>query len=274
MIYASRYLRLSTPYMQGPDVAEVQQKLSAKGFYAFPPDGVFQPRTDAAVRAFQAANDLVVDGVLGPVTWSRLNGAQQVNQFNISIDLVQRVLTLYRDSAFIKSYQVAVGKPDTPTPLGSWVIIEKTLNPGGPFGARWMRLNVPWGAYGIHGTEQPSSIGTYVSHGCVRMYNQDVIELYDLVVIGTPVNIIGNAYTGRLLAEGVAPGSDIAEVQRKLSYLGYYNGDIDGVYNPLTRQAVINFQKDKDLAPDGIVGPWTYETLQKAYDVATGSREP
>ncbi|MGD0152339.1 MAG: L,D-transpeptidase [Thermacetogeniaceae bacterium] len=118
-----------------------------------------------------------------------LNDALQARNNSITIDLNNRVLTLYRDSQLFKSYPVAVGAPDSPTPTGNWTIAEKIANPGGPFGSRWMGLSIPWGSYGIHGTNMPDSIGTYASHGCVRMFNEDVIDLYNLVSIGTPVQI-------------------------------------------------------------------------------------
>lgn len=274
MVYASRYLRLATPLMRGPDVLEAQQRLRANGFDPGPLDGVYGRQTEAAVRSFQAANGLLVDGIIGPSTWSRLSGEPSDQQYNISIDVVQRILTLYRDSSFVKNYPVAVGTPDTPTPLGDWTITEKTENPGGPFGVRWMRLSVPWGGYGIHGTDNPASIGTYASHGCVRMFNEDVAELYDLVPVGTYVSIFGGAYTGRLLREGVEPGNDIAQVQTRLKFLGYYDGVVDGIYGLLTRQAVVAFQRDQGLEPDGIVGPQTYSALQRAYDIATGNQQP
>lgn len=87
---------------------------------------------------------------------------------------------------------VLVGKPSTPTPKGSFKIKNKALNPGGPFGARWMGLTATGGSYGIHGTNNPNSIGHAASAGCVRMYNHDVIELYNTVPIGTIVNIYFN----------------------------------------------------------------------------------
>lgn len=75
----------------------------------------------------------------------------------------------------------------TQTPTGNFVIINKAPNPGGPFGTIWMSLSKQH--YGIHGTNDPSSIGQSVSHGCIRMYNEDVEELAATVSIGTRVRI-------------------------------------------------------------------------------------
>jgi lipoprotein-anchoring transpeptidase ErfK/SrfK len=61
------------------------------------------------------------------------------------------------------------------------------MNPGGAFGARWMRF---YNGYGIHGTNNPASIGKAVSNGCVRMFNRDVIQVYSKVDYGTPVRIV------------------------------------------------------------------------------------
>jgi len=72
-------------------------------------------------------------------------------------------------------------------PAGTFTIINKQVNPGGPFGTRWMGLSQPH--YGIHGTNNPASIGTAASNGCIRMYNEDVNELFNLVSVGTPVTI-------------------------------------------------------------------------------------
>jgi lipoprotein-anchoring transpeptidase ErfK/SrfK len=80
-----------------------------------------------------------------------------------------------------------IGKPSTPTPKGNFKIINKAINPGGPFGARWLGLNKK--GYGIHGTNNPSSIGKAVSNGCIRTYNQNIIELSNIVPIGTEVLI-------------------------------------------------------------------------------------
>lgn len=111
-------------------------------------------------------------------------------QYNIVINTKQHTLTLYKDNNVYKVYKVGVGKPSTPTPKGNFKIINLAVNPGGPFGVRWLGLNVPGGGYGIHGTNNPSSIGYAVSNGCVRMHNKDVMELSKIVPIGTEVKII------------------------------------------------------------------------------------
>lgn len=108
--------------------------------------------------------------------------------YSITINRASRTLTVYRNGQWYKSYPVAIGKPTTPTPAGTYTIINKAINPGGPFGARWLGLSLPH--YGIHGTNSPSSIGKAVSNGCVRMYNNDVIELANTVPIGTVVRIV------------------------------------------------------------------------------------
>jgi len=94
----------------------------------------------------------------------------------IIVSIAAKTLSLYRDGRLVKSYPVATGKPTTPTPRGTFTIINKQVNPGGPFGTRWMGLSQPH--YGIHGTNNPASIGTAASNGCIRMYNEDVNELF------------------------------------------------------------------------------------------------
>ncbi|KNZ70949.1 ErfK/YbiS/YcfS/YnhG family protein [Thermincola ferriacetica] len=279
MLFSSRFLRLMTPYLSGPDVKAVQERLVDLGYYKGRVDGVFDPATANAVVAFQKSRGLKADGVVGPDTWSALGTDMAVSAapgqgYRIFIDTERFRLSLFKDGVHQATWPVAVGKPSTPTPIGDWVITEKIMNPGGPFGARWMRISVPWGGYGIHGTDNPASIGTAASHGCIRMYNEDVIKLYDIVGIGTPVKITGRVFTGRLLQIGVPPGSDIVQVQQRLQTLGYYKEELDGQFGPTTRNAVIAFQRARGLVPDGIVGSRTYEELEKAYDQALGLRYP
>lgn len=108
--------------------------------------------------------------------------------FSITINTMNKTLTLYRNGRLFKVYPVAVGKPTTPTPIGTFTIVNKQINPGGPFGSRWMGLSKPH--YGIHGTNNPASIGTSASNGCIRMYANDVQDLFNFVSVGTVVNIL------------------------------------------------------------------------------------
>lgn len=279
MIYASRYLRVTAdPPMEGIDVKNVQERLKELGYYTGDITSIYDKATAEAVRNFQAEFGLLADGVVGPDTWNAIGLSEESlqyfdSQYFITIDLDAKQLVLKEAQNVIRTYPVAVGKPSTPTPIGNWRIIQKTLNPGGPFGARWMRLNIPWGGYGIHGTDDPQSIGKAVSHGCVRLLNEDVIELYDIVPLGTGVNIVGTASTGRILQVGVERGPDVQRVQNILNRAGYYSGSIDGIYGPQTRDAVIAFQRDYGLVADGIVGPNTYEALGKVEDTLNNNRQ-
>ncbi|MCC3359406.1 L,D-transpeptidase [Bacillus sp. REN16] len=105
----------------------------------------------------------------------------------IVISLSKHKLELFDGKRLVKVYPIAVGKMVTPTPNEALTIINKQPNPGGPFGVLWMGLSKPH--YGIHGTNNPASIGKSVSHGCIRMFNHDVLELSSKVPIGTWVFI-------------------------------------------------------------------------------------
>lgn len=118
-------------------------------------------------------------------------------------------LYLYQGGELVRHYPVATGKQPEYTPEGSFTIANKVPlrngdNPDALFGVRWMGLAVPckkdkrrendvrapYGhKYGIHGTNEPDSIGTYASGGCIRLRNEDVTQLYELVQVGTPVEI-------------------------------------------------------------------------------------
>jgi len=83
----------------------------------------------------------------------------------------------------------------------------KTIPPGphNPVGTRWMGLSIK--GYGIHGTNEPKSIGKAASHGCIRMAKADLEELYPLVQVGDTVEIVGqrDEQTARLFGTGATP---------------------------------------------------------------------
>jgi lipoprotein-anchoring transpeptidase ErfK/SrfK len=107
--------------------------------------------------------------------------------YRIIVDLSDRKLHLLIGDRVIRSFPIGIGTMLTQTPYGEYTIVNKEPNPGGPFGAYWLGLSRPH--YGIHGTNNPSSIGKMVSHGCIRMYNHDVLVLSRLLPIGTRVTI-------------------------------------------------------------------------------------
>jgi lipoprotein-anchoring transpeptidase ErfK/SrfK len=107
--------------------------------------------------------------------------------YSIVVSLGKRQLYLLDNQKVVRGYPVGIGKMLTKTPSGTFRIINKVPNPGGPFGAVWMGLSKPH--YGIHGTNHPQSIGKQVSKGCIRMYNRDALELSRQVPIGTMVTI-------------------------------------------------------------------------------------
>jgi L,D-transpeptidase ErfK/SrfK len=277
VVQASRFLRLTSPYMQGPDIIAVQRRLIVLGYFTGHSDGVYSPATEQAVMNFQQASGIRADGIVGPETWTAI-GIGEVQwgggRYRIAIDTQRHLLALSDSGQLIRSYPVATGKPTTPTPVGDLLVIEKTTNPGPAFGPRWMRLSVPNGGYAIHGTDVPSSIGQSVSHGCVRMYSADIIDLYSIVPLGTLVSITGVVMTSRILSKGVTPGQDVAQVQHMLRVLGHYTGVVDGIYGSRTRAAVRSFQAANQLVADGVVGPNTAVTLQSRYDIALGDVQP
>ncbi len=173
-------------------------------------------------------------------------------EYRILVDLNDSKLFLIKNKTgkIVKVYPIASGKPKTPSPIGTWKIVDKAVW-GKGFGTRWMALNVPWGKYGIHGTNKPLTIGGAYSLGCIRMLNKDVENLYDLVNIGTLVVIYGGPYdlnynTFRLLLPGDR-GSDVLEFQRRLKNAGYYKGTLNGIYDDELKKDVIRFKLDCNL---------------------------
>ncbi len=203
-------------------VGNVQEQLAFRGFPLGEVDNVFGIRTELAVRQFQASVGLPETGIVDAETWRLLfdglplpgdacfpddppdmataQATQSRQPLSIQISLGQRRLALLRGGVEAAHYPVAVGKPATPTPAGSWNVLNKAFNPGGVFGTRWMAFTRR--GHGIHGTNQPQSIGHAVSNGCVRMYNADVESLFEQVQVGVPVLI-----TAGVSAPAPAPGT-------------------------------------------------------------------
>jgi lipoprotein-anchoring transpeptidase ErfK/SrfK len=119
------------------------------------------------------------------------------------VNIPARKIALVENGKVVKMYSVAVGKKSTPSPSGSFHIASHVVNPtfshagkvvrpgpSNPVGTRWMSIG--YKGYGIHGTNHPESIGHAASHGCIRLRNQDVQELFELVHVGDEVDLIAD----------------------------------------------------------------------------------
>lgn len=155
---------------------------------------------NTTVELIRKLNDLRTDVIR---VGQRLN--INVSRFSIVVDRARNILYLNAGGDLFKTYIVATGK-DNSTPLGDFTVTTKDIepvwtkpgvgmitadHPDYELGARWIAISEP--GYGIHGTNDESTIGGQVTAGCVRMYNSDVIELYDMIPVGTEVKIIESA---------------------------------------------------------------------------------
>ncbi len=201
------------------------------------------------VKYISAFLSLVLFITCGALYLSKAVGLNEA-KYIILINIEEKRLYLFEDKKCVKQYPIASGKPGWPSPIGQWKIVEKS-DWGEDFGGRWLGLNVLWGKYGIHGTSREDSIGRAASHGCIRMLNKDVKELYNIVPIGTPVTIIHGPFgpfgTGfRKLRPGDR-GADVLAVQRKLRELGYFTGKETGIYEDDLKYALYEFQEKNHL---------------------------
>ncbi|MCM8831581.1 MAG: L,D-transpeptidase family protein [Candidatus Omnitrophica bacterium] len=151
---------------------------------------------NTTVELIKRANNLKSD-VIQPAQKLKINTCK----FSIVIDKSQNLLFLKRAEEIIKTYVVSTGKNNS-TPVGNFKIINKLINPTwfkagavipadspeNVLGSRWLGFNLK--GYGIHGTIEPNNLGKQVTDGCIRMRNQDVEELYDIVPEGTEVSIV------------------------------------------------------------------------------------
>jgi lipoprotein-anchoring transpeptidase ErfK/SrfK len=137
-------------------------------------------------------------GATGWVLRSALGGYEVVHE-RLLVDTRALTATLVREGDTIFRAPIGVGTADAPTPTGSFHVRSKLTRYRSPaygpvaFGttARSETLtDWPAGGYvGIHGTDQPELLPGRVSHGCIRLRNEDILALEQLMPIGTPVRI-------------------------------------------------------------------------------------
>jgi lipoprotein-anchoring transpeptidase ErfK/SrfK len=119
----------------------------------------------------------------------------------IVVSIPDRKLAVLEAGKVIKIFSTALGAPKSPSPSCSFKIVQRLADPtwygngkivppgkSCPIGTRWLGLSVK--GYGIHGTNNPSSIGHNASHGCIRLRNHDVEELFGMISVGDEVELI------------------------------------------------------------------------------------
>ena len=197
----------------------------------------------------------------------------------ISINLASCSLALYEGQKKIRLYPIGPGKPQTPTPVGYFEILEKDVNPvwtdpedpensipsgdSNPLGYRWMQFH---GNYGIHGTNRPESVGGYVSNGCVRMHEKDVEALFDLVKVGTPVEITYN----RVVVEKTP--EDVVALYIYPDGYGRQPLDVAGVTEWLKGFGVQNFLSDEEIEAKIAASDGEPTYIGKVYNVKVNGK--
>lgn len=225
---------------------------------------------------------------------------KQDSQFIIINKAINR-LAFYENGKLVREFKIATGRSQDLTPEGKFKIVNKIINrpyykdniPGGdprnPLGNRWIGLNArgTWGTtYAIHGNNNPSSIGTYASSGCVRMYDDEVEWLFEKVKKNTTVlittsnksfqeialaNDLFNPNSGSIVVTKPndiptslqlgSVGSEVEWLQDTLTKLGYSTNGVDGYFAEGTDLAVREFQEDNGLEADGVAGAGTKKVL-------------
>ena len=118
----------------------------------------------------------------------------------VVVSIPDRQLAVIENGSVIGRFAIAVGTPESPSPTGTFRIVSRVANPtyyhpgtvipsgkDNPVGTRWLGLSQK--GYGIHGTNAPGSIGRAASHGCIRLRNREMEQLFALVRIGDSVEI-------------------------------------------------------------------------------------
>ena len=146
----------------------------------------------------------------------------------IVVSFPDHKLALLEGDRVIKIYEVAVGASVSPSPTGEYQIKQRLENPtyykpgvvigpgaNNPLGPRWIGLDVK--GFGIHGTNQPNSIGKNASHGCIRLRNEDVKDLFARVQVGDRVSLVAerNEELARLFGPALNPEETPATLQAK-----------------------------------------------------------
>lgn len=155
-------------------------------------------RTDLQVKRVAAVTSILLLAVAEAMAQERTGRAPR----RIVVSIPDCKLAVVDAGRVLQVFDTAVGAPASPSPAGTYTVVERLTDPtwyhkgqvvgpgkNNPVGPRWIGLNLK--GYGIHGTNQPRSIGKAASHGCIRLKNQDIVALFELVAVGDTVELVG-----------------------------------------------------------------------------------
>ena len=167
-----------------------------------------------------------------PPSPARVKEHRVATERKIVVSIPDRKLALIENGIVVKVYRVAVGRRATPSPTGMFFIADRVKNPTyyrpgvvippgkwNPVGTRWMGLSIA--GYGIHGTDEPRSIGHRASHGCIRMLDRDAQDLYARVRVGDEVLL--HAHADAVTRALFHPAATSARVLSARAYVGAGN---------------------------------------------------
>ena len=229
---------------KGSNVTRLQNALKSMGYYNIAVDGIYGKGTVAAVKAFQSAKGLTVDGVAGPKTLTKLyessgSGTQAQNTTQPQGGSSSQYATLSSGS---KGSAVSA--------------LQKKLKALG-----YYTMSVD-GAYGKGTTAAVKAFQT--AEGLTANGIADSLTQERLFAKDTSQSSSSSTTTVTTLRLGDS-GEAVTQMKNKLWYLGYYTGTVDDRFDDATRTAVIAFQRASSLTRDGIAGKKTFAALDSAY---------
>ncbi len=248
---------------------ELQQYWQKQSLYSGEPNGRFDQAMEAAVLDFQKQHRLKPNGMIDRDTWRAIGAAPEAagsipalppGRLEILIELNSLTLTVLIDRKPFQSFPVAIGKVETPSPVGAWRVTSKGYWVKGE--TNWLGLSVPYGVYGIHGTNQPWTIGRRASNGCIRMYNRHLESVYRWARPGTPVYIDGDPFRDRRELKRGMSGPDVYFLQIRLKQLGFFEKRANGYFEYWTEEGVKKCQQSLGLPVTGAVSAKEYYRLK------------
>jgi lipoprotein-anchoring transpeptidase ErfK/SrfK len=194
--YVATALVPKVPIYNAPNSA-VRQTLSNPDTYGQPLTFLVLDQQDDWVKV---ALPVRPNGSSGWVKIEQVSLKQ--DPYRLDVALKAHQLSLFKDDVLVKTFPIGVGTSETPTPGGTYYlrVLIKTTQPNGAYGPYAYGLNGfsqvltdfagGDGIIGLHGTNQPQLVGKDVSHGCIRLKNEDILQLVRVLPLGTPVRIL------------------------------------------------------------------------------------